>query len=516
MRAHVLLKAAAVAGASLAALVGACSLGLDASKLNGTLEEGGSDVTVEVGPETNVPPGTTLCTQNGDCGDGGCYSGVCVGGKCKIELCPTPAFPCHYSSCQDRVCSKEIPIKNFQVATMTLGQGGLGCGNSLEACVAVSYPFAFVGPNTGDPVAYPIVDFTPGPDGGAFAPAAVKLTNVLFRVTRIIASGKYVWFLGPTKILAATSQIPVAWIEVPSDPSLTTLVATTGELTLPSQQSVITDAFAGADSKLLVLLAISGVPGTPPSLVTQLNVVNNALNSTTEFNGLPGFDGGARIVASSGDRLVTARPVAGPPLAQYDVEIFKNAGTASAVSLGIRDLTNAIQPQAVYPSVRFASTPAGGVLAQSAVAEREIIDGGATVVGVAGVRVGWFLQQADDTTIESKGIVQVLGFPEAGVPTPDPRLVGPLAAIGEDKAIALQFRVEDDAGTSVRVVVRDPARNMSVPTNSQGKLVLEPNQYMVSGARSEVTRKDYGYAFSRPPTDADGVRLTIFEVGCGN
>lgn len=514
MRTRHVIKAAAGAGVALASLIGACSLGLDASKLNANLEEAGTDVTVDVGGEVNVPPGTTRCTQNSDCGDKACYSGKCVDGVCKVDLCPTQEYPCQYSTCTGTSCSPPAPNK-FRATTMSLGQAGLGCGRALGACVAVVYPFAFVGPNTGDVAAYPIVDFSPStPDAGLFSPPAVKVLNVgQFAVTRMVASGRRVWFIGTLQGIGSVSQVPVAWVDVPADASLKTLTATKGVITLPARTSIISAAFPGADGGLLVLLSES--VGAPASQVTQLKVgVDGGLDPATEFNSLPGFDGGPSIVASSGDRLVTAHPTAGPPAAFYGIAIIANAGAGNAYPIATNDLTLAIAPQALYAPASFASTPRGGVLAQAAVAQLEVDGGVASVVGVEGVRLGWFLQQADDPTVQSKGIAKVLTYPEAGVLSPDPGLVGPIAAIGEDKVIALHREADASA---VRVVVREPGTtNTSVPTTSHGTLERMPGDYVMSGARSEVTGKEYGYAFSRPPTDADGVRLTIFEVGCGN
>lgn len=499
-----LVKVLAALGGATTIILGACSLGLDASKLT-ALEEAGVGVTDAGGDgAVEVPPGATRCSNDGQCNDGGCYAGRCSDGVCQFELCPTTNFACNHSSCVGTTCSANVPHK-FVAQHMTLGRAGLGCGGALGACTAIVYPFAFVAPQTGDVAAYPIVDFTVS-DAGAFAPAAVKISNVDFTIARMIASGDRLWLMGSPVLKGSSTQVPLAWLDVPVDPSLSVLEATVGTVTLPSQNSTISAVFRGADKGLIVLLSD---PSSTLPRATQVKVEDGGVNTDPTFSAIGSYDGGAAFVQSSGDRLITAHPLAGPPNAVYNVEIIKNAGASNAVSLGEKDLTAAIAPGIMFPNVAFAGTPQGGVLAQAPYA---LLDGDGGVVGVDGVRVAWFIEQADDTQIEGKGVVQVLGL--NGAPGPDPTLIGPIAAIAEDTAISMLL--EGDAGTHVRVVKRDlTAGTASVQSDSDAVLDQPPQAFVLRGAQSAFTGRSYGYAFSRPANDADGVKLTIFEVGCG-
>ncbi|MFO0670447.1 MAG: hypothetical protein U0235_12600 [Polyangiaceae bacterium] len=521
MRTRFWLRGVAAFGVCAVSFVAACSLGLDPSKLV-PVEEAGVEASVEPLPDvvTNVPPGSTLCKEDKDCADGGCLSGRCQDGVCHFEVCPTEAFPCMHRTCgADNKCSDPPTPHKFVAQHMTLGNGGLGCGNSLGACVAVAYPFAFVQPSSSEAVAFPIVDLTPGIDGGDVAPPAVRLTDgadggVGFTAQRVVANGDRVWLVGPPVQGASGIEVPLGWVDVPPNPQLTTLRVNRGSISLPialGPGATITGALpmlGTADKGLILLLA-----DTPVSVAfraTQIRVVDGGVDPKPSFNVLPGFDGGVPIVASSGDRLLTAHSVSGPPTASFPVDIISRAGAPNAVSLGEQDL--ALTMGALYPGVTFASTPLGKVVAQGAVGR--VDDGG--LVGVDSVRVAWIVQKNDDPNRAASPITNLITYPEpdAALPAaPDPGLVGPVTSVGEDAIMALQGVL--DGGAAVRVAKRGP-NGALLDTLSAASLPLSPTQYVISGARSDVTSKSYAYAFSRPLTQGDGVKLTIFELGCGN
>lgn len=506
MRTQRLLKIFVAVGVCGMSVLAACSLGLDASKLT-VADEAGVNPTVDAGPDVPLKPGEIRCQSKQDCNDGGCLEGDCIGGVCKYEVCPTGEFPCQHRACVDNKCTQPSP-HHFVAQHLVLGTAGLGCNDSLGACVAVSYPFAFVGPKTGDVAAYPLTDLASSADGG-FAPTAVKLQNLTFRPTRIIANHDRVWLIGPVATRGSTREVPVAWIEVPTNPQVSTLPVSSGTLTLPSTGD-IAGAVPGANKGLIVLLG----DGTPIPRAAQLGVLDGGVNSDTTFNLLADYDGGAPIVAASGDRLITARFESGPPAVAdpvvYNMNIIANAGAASAATLG--EVNFAAPFGKLYNGVTFAETPKGSVIAQGAIAAVE--DGG--VLGVDSIRVAWVIEGADGKLRGANplGGVPVIQYVDGGLPQTPPT-IGPITAVGDDAIFALQG--EGDAGTSVRVVRRNPT-NPTIATNdntSQTSLGQPPFTYVIAGAVSEVTSKLYGYAFTKPNDEADGVHVTVFELGCG-
>ncbi len=503
MASRTIHRALVATGIGTSALV-ACSLGLDPNKLKGA---NGSSLDATTDAPTSdvvVPPGDKACRRKEDCPPIGCYEGECLQEVCKYELCPT-LQSCSHKACIDGKSCAEPPISHtFSAAHTILGRTGVGCNGSLGACVTVVYPFAFVGHKGADPVAYPIVDFTVVDAGEPKPPDPVTITGLQFTITRAIASGRRVWFIGQGQDRGSERIVNVAWVDVPSNPGVKNLQANVVAVQVPSgQDSAIGAVFAGGDQGIIATLA----QDIRRAAQLRVDPATGTIDARPSFAPLGAWDAGIPIVASSGWRLVTARVAASPPGAKYQLDIIANAGASNASLLGEQDLALTINE--IYPEVWFNSTPQGGVVAQAAVAK--VDDGG--LLGFEGLRVAWVIQKGDQPNRAANPQVD-LGVkyldPDSGAMflTPPPGTLGPLAAVGEDRVIALQAT---DGGSAVRGVNKAGAM---VDPGSIATLPLSPGSYVLHGAITEATNKAYAYAFSSAG-DGEGVRVQIFEMGCG-
>jgi hypothetical protein len=337
--------------------------------LLGIDEQAAREVPAEAGEaEAGPPPRPAFeaCTRDVDCvAPNGCYTPHCdtVLGACAYALCEAKDRTCARGVCDTstHVCSDALPY-GFLSTSYELTGVTSGCGPKPESCVAAAYPFVFVGTRD-DVVAVRGDDLT-----GKTA-VKVPVTGLTTKPLQVIASGRRVWVLGAVQGTVPPYQLPIASIDVPSDPTVTAIVAHTTLVAYPFPSAV---GFPGPNGALFVVYndAAQGIPTAllvPPiadGTVLGLASAEGAgpidggapeVTSPTSMFRVSGVAAGAAAVASSGARIVLYR---------YP-STFNLIGAAGMAGAGIQgDLALSAPFASLYgPSTTsFAQGPDGTVL----------------------------------------------------------------------------------------------------------------------------------------------------------
>jgi hypothetical protein len=218
---------ALAAALGLAAVVVGCNLvfGIEEQPLRGGPEDAG-DEDGEAGR-----PALETCTRDQDCiPPNACYTPHCdtVLGACTYALCEAKDRTCAMGTCDTRTfaCS-EPQAYGFRSTSYDVPGITSGCGPNPESCVAAAFPFVFVGTRD-DVVALRADDLT-----GTTPPGKVAITNLGTKPQQLVASGRRVWVLGAVQGGSPPYQLPVTSIDVPSDPTVTTIRARTTVVRYP-------------------------------------------------------------------------------------------------------------------------------------------------------------------------------------------------------------------------------------------------------------------------------------------
>lgn len=203
----------ALAGASTMLAAASCSLGLDESKIGagqeaGVLDTNAPDTTAadagDSGPTPGLPDAAT-CTKDDDCK----ATHGCLKGKCDLSRKACVFDVCHETACNAAACdtnaktcgaAKPYPYKatQFQVGAQVTGR------------IAAVHPWLFAQTATG------ILAFNVA-DTAATTPPPVPVVGLGFVPSQMVVSGSRLYFLAaPTG--PGPSRLPLAWIDVPSDP----------------------------------------------------------------------------------------------------------------------------------------------------------------------------------------------------------------------------------------------------------------------------------------------------------
>lgn len=258
-------------------------------------------------------PALETCTRDQDCvAPNGCYTPHCdtILGACTYALCEAKGRTCAMGVCDTKTfaCS-EPQAYGFRATSYDVPAVTSGCGPSPESCVAAAFPFLFLGTQNGV-VALRADDLT-----GTQA-NKVAISDLGVKPQQIVASGRRIWVLGAVQGQTAPYVLPIAFIDVPSDPTVTTLRAQTTLLKYPFPSAAGFPAPNGA----LFVAYNDPAQGFPTALVNAL------IDGDSSFGLASAADAGAfdAAVPPSKGTLTMFRTVIAP------------AGTALAASSGTR------------------------------------------------------------------------------------------------------------------------------------------------------------------------------------
>lgn len=465
-----------------------CSLGLDESLIDrGTAAGDASDADGEPPPETEagVPvadaglPGTT-CTGDPECpSTNGCFTGRCdrERGRCVYDSCKSAACSSAVCDTTTATCgqAKPYPYKATEFAV----KGGSACQpGTLSRCVAAVHPFLFVSTNVGT-FAYR-VDDPANP-----TPAAVPIEGLWFVPTTVTASGNRVLFGAGSTSSFEKSRTPLAYIDVPNDPSVPALTAhgTLATVAVPSVQFILHPAASGA----ALMADINGFFRYPvavfePPFTEPLTLPGVALNLAEPL--LPAVASGARLLIAG----ITPAGVARAAL----VSELSSASPQTTASV---ELTTNASAQV------FATGPNGGVV-WSYLAASKKNDG-----GLAGLEARTSFLVADGAaSIDAETTIEVEDY-GTRFPATTP-LLGPAAMLDATTALVTTAAATSATQTNVQFVKKGA---MAPVTNDGGSprrytLQAEPTSVAVTAANG------VGYAVVlEGPNDQ---RVYAFDPGC--
>jgi hypothetical protein len=335
-----------IAAMVIAGTLAACNavLGIEEQAARAVPDEAGDADASEGGARPAFEP----CARDVDCvAPNGCYTPHCdtVLGACTYALCEPKDRTCARGVCDTATfaCSDPLPY-GFRSTSYDVTGVTSGCGPKPESCVAAAFPFVFVGTRD-DVVALRGDDLT------GMTAIKVPVTGLTTKPQQVIASGRRIWVLGEVQGTAPPYHLPIASIDVPSDPTVTEIHAHTTLVAYSFPRAVGFPAPNGA-----LFIAYDDVTqGAPIALVqapiadaTTLGLATAAdagpldggapaVPSPTSMFRMTGVPAGSSIVASSGARVVLYRypstfnliAAAGTPMAGVQGDLGLNAQLAS-------------------------------------------------------------------------------------------------------------------------------------------------------------------------------------------
>jgi hypothetical protein len=467
-----------------------CSLGLDPSKIGadasmqdvGASQDGGA-------ADGDLPPNPTQCKVDGDCKPASaCLTGKCdtARGVCLYEVCPQQGA-CKVAACDPMAltCGPAQDIK-FHVGQFKVGN--IGCGGSARRCLAAVHPFVFVGTTSGA-IAYAIA--TPNQ-----APSAIPIGGVPFLPVHVVASGTRVYFVGAVAGSAPSYRVPIAWLDVPGDPTVKKITAQTAFMSLPTPSI---DRVYATDDGGVYLVQENAMQAFP----TAKALAPLADLGDLMFFPSPGVPTGSSTASASGGRMLFLRlsTMSQPYQVFFDYET--QAGTSGAQNAGESNFTMAAGNDVTHPFV-FAQGASGQIVWHAAVAEWQMSMTGAYVKGT---RVFWLVANASAqpdpsprTNVESYDSMLGLGLGSD--------VVGPLAVIDPDRVLTLDASAQNTSNTAVRVASKAP-----MPQVLPNKSFVLP--FAPSALAAAATGR-WSYVLTPEPTMGAGPQVHVFAPDCDN
>lgn len=392
---------------SLALLAG-CNLvlGIEESPTRPIPEDAAvADVTDAADAATRPP--FERCTRDTDCvAPNACYTPHCdtVLGACTYALCEAKGRTCAAGVCNTATfaCSDAQPY-SFVSTRYDVSGVTSGCGADPAACVAAAFPYVFLGTRD-DVVALRVDDLV------AKEPDKVAIAGLTVRPVRLLVSGRRLWVLGAVQGQAPPYQLPVAYLDVPSDPTVRSLRATSVVVGYPFPTAT---AFAAPNGGLYVLHddAAQGLPTAlvDASLAPGASFVApvasagdaGAPDASVPANGIRMYraasaPAGASVVASSGPRLVAYRYPS-------TFNLVTAPGTANATAQP--DLPVGV-PVVPLNRATFAQGPDGTLMMTAPIAADPMLDCNCTSV----TRLAWVFPNAVATATDVNQVVDYEGF----------------------------------------------------------------------------------------------------------
>lgn len=488
---RVRLAASAVVTFALAALA-SCSLDLDEALVdrdkdggqpfdsgnpNGPPNDGGVDTGIPVGPDA------TACTNDAPC----TTTHACLKGKCDLsrksctyDLCKTGA--CTTGACDQSkpVCAAGTPYK-FKASQFNLGQQ-ISCAR----CAVAVHPFLFVLTPTGA-VAINMANPLASP------PPQIPIVGLGFIPGQMVVSGSRVWFLagaagpGPSKLV-------FAYIDVPADPFVTKIQATTILANYNRAGSEALTLFPrGGDSAMIVGPIEQQLPTTTleAPLAEPLSLTATPLQ----------FPAGVAPRATSGKRLL----LGGVNNQLATVAFVDNAGSAAPATGPATALNEA---GAVSVSATFAQSPEGAVLWVTGVHQGNAPD----PITTRAVKA-YFLVANEAAAVDSAAGVDVEVFNNPPViPGANGGVVGPAAMLDAKTAIVTTMARENGTQTAVQFVQREPLGVIKDGNNPRRQVLPIPVGAVAAAAGSNGVGYLVANDVPGPPATAT---VYVFDPACG-
>jgi hypothetical protein len=437
--------------AALATAAVACNalLGIEEKGAKPDIADGGDAGVID---RPDAPLATDKCTTDSDCvPPNGCYTPHCntTLGACAYALCEAPGRACAVGACDPAKLTCGDP-RDYAMRTTSYSVTGIALGcRKAGLCVAAAFPYLFLGTRN-DVVALRVDDLL------ATSASVVPIGQVIIRPSQLVPSGRRVWILGDPQGTAPPYQLPVAWIDVPSDPTAPALPGKTVFLSYPFPNAV---GFAAPDGGLFVVYddVAQGFPATrlvPPleSGATMAVVNPEDAGAPSPPPAIPlvrvsAPPAASDVIASSGGRLVVYRP---PGI----VNVVDMAGVAGAALSGDATLAPAY---ASFGPPQFASEPSGAVVMTTSI----VADGDCNCTSHQ--RMHWLLPNAvsgnePNEAVDYEGYVgpQIANAACHACNPSYMTFAGSIAAVDKATALAASPASENRDFTAVRAITRDP------------------------------------------------------------
>ncbi len=464
------LSLIAAAGLGVAS---ACSLGLDPSLID-------KDASAEAGDGGSEASNPVQCKTDPDCKPtNACLTGKCdtTNNQCVYVVCPTSQ--CNAASCDPNLKTCSVPSAyGFHAGSFHVSLGTAGCGGARR-CFAAVYPFVVVGTTNGV-VAYAVDNPT------VTSPAPIQVAGLPFFPTSIVASGQRIYFVGTVAGTGPDYKVPLAWVDVPTDPTVSEITATTVFENV--QVSPIDAAYADTAGGIY-LVRFDPSKSYPAAHVTaplkDLDTIN--------FYQSAGVNSASGVAAASGSRLVTFRQDNSAWDTFFSLET--QAATSSAQNANEQSMLATFGQSAGYNYL--AQTPTGGLIWSGA--EISAPDGGP--VQTVGARVAWVLADQNATKFDATTHVSVNAY---SVNAANQDLPGPVAWIDDNTVLAISA-VPGNTGQSV-VQVASRSGNPSVVANHSFQIAFPPSQLAATSSN--------GFGYVLTPDTNSGVNVHIFNPAC--
>jgi hypothetical protein len=478
---------------ALGGAAAACSLGLDPSLIGAGADGGvdgsgpgadGGDAAVSA-DGAPIDPGARECTKDADCKPpNACASaarcdtsiGVCVFDVCNVGACKAAACDTNANTCT-------VPVSHgYHASQFRVNLGPVGCGGDPRRCFAAAHPFVFVGTTNGL-VAYQVGDPV------NTSPPQITVTGLSFIPQRVVGVDRRVFFLGSRQGSGpSTYRLPVAWVDVPGNPLLTTLAAKSALVSIPAN-----------DFRWTLPNDKYGLFLVHDDRVFPTSVLDVPANDTTTLGMFPsnGAPQGSTIAASSGSRLLTFR-WDGSNTSYLGLFSFETqAGTGGAQNGG--EVSAGPMGQ-IYPQGFFTQTT-GGTVGWSV--SSVVVPGDGGPQSTVAARFAWLVADKNATAIDPAQRVDVETYGGLGYGS---TVAGPPAIIDDKTALVLAASPGDRSQTSVQVATRaqTPA---SLVANRRFVLPVDVNR--VASAASN----GFGYVLAiddGQPTST----VHVFAPGC--
>lgn len=458
----------------------ACSLGLDESLIPGSdasVGDGGSDSALDATPNPTTCKVDTDCKSSNACLHGACETDA---GQCVYTICPANA--CSVSVCgTGNQCSAPTTYE-FHAGAFHVSLGNIGCGGAQRHCFAAVYPFVFVGTTNGV-VAYPVEDPTNS------SPSSIPVAGLPFFPNFIVSNGNIVYFVGTVVGTGPSYKVPIASLTVPTDPTVSEMVATTvfDSLTVASVDAVYPDTSNG------IYLVHNDAPTFYPA--ARIAAPLKDLDSLS-FQATAGLPANSAVAAASGTRLVTFRQENA-----YPGDTFFSLETAAATTSAQNAGEQSTIPTIGQTSGPFylAQSPSGGLLWSTP--SVTISDAGASQTVSA--RIAWVLADQNATNFDGTTHVDVATYNVVGLGADLP---GPPAWIDDNTALVTAAVPTSTGQTAVAVATRNGTPQL-VPDRTF-TLAFPPSKLAVAASN--------GFGYVLVPGNPSGADVHVFGTTCNS
>jgi hypothetical protein len=314
----------------------------------------------------------------------------------------------------------------------------------------------------------------------------VTVHGVPFLPVATVAVGRRVYFTTSTEGNGPDYRQAIAWVDVPQNPFLTDLQASSA-LVSTSEQGVVA-ALTNGDNGMFIVYASGQLS---PAVDVQ-----PPLDDTTLLVPFPnaGLASGASLPAASGSRLVAYRydgPTSTPNFALVNAAGTANAQTTAEQALS---LFGPLADQAAF------NTGGDGSLLWTTAVE-QTNDAGMTT-GIASARLSWLLDSATSANFDSTAFVDL----ETYAPTTGDNVVAPPLWIDANTALGLAAAgTTSTSSTSVQVVTKQPA---GIVPGARTLLSVAPDGVGTAASGG------FGYVLAQDDPRNESCSVYIFAPSC--